>query len=100
MHGLGLRPIEFWALTPAELMIMLGRDEAAGSGFTRARLDALLARYPDGPGQGKEAGHGNTGRVERAAGRAGSADGIDGGSGGVARFVSGRHGPLSGRHQP
>lgn len=48
LHGLGLLPRDFWALTPVELMLMLGRDPGAGVGaFTRARLDALIARYPD-----------------------------------------------------
>jgi len=51
LHGLGLRPSEFWALTPVELMVMLGREAPAG-GFTRARLDGLMARYPDRPGPG------------------------------------------------
>lgn len=44
---LGLRPAEFWALTPAELAVMLG----AGGGrapMGRARLDALMRAYPDG----------------------------------------------------
>ena len=48
LHGLGLKPAEFWALTPVELMIMLGREAPAG-GFTRARLDSLMARFPDRP---------------------------------------------------
>lgn len=43
--GLGLRPVEFWALTPAELMLMLGLGAAAP--MDRARLDALAAEYPD-----------------------------------------------------
>ncbi|MFN3953152.1 MAG: rcc01693 family protein [Pararhodobacter sp.] len=46
LHGLGLRPAEFWALTPVELMVMLGREPAAGR-FTRARLEHLLRRFPD-----------------------------------------------------
>lgn len=50
LHGLGLKPAEFWALTPVELMLMLGRDAPAG-GFTRARLDSLMARFPDRPGR-------------------------------------------------
>jgi uncharacterized phage protein (TIGR02216 family) len=44
--GLGLRPAEFWALTPAELQLMLG----AGTGpppLTRSDLAALSARFPD-----------------------------------------------------
>ena len=46
MQGLGLRPREFWRLTPAELLLMLGE----GSGLaplTRARLDELSHAYPD-----------------------------------------------------
>ncbi|MEZ5750689.1 MAG: phage tail assembly chaperone [Paracoccaceae bacterium] len=48
LHGLGLRPAEFWALTPAELMIMLGRDNMR-PGFSRATLDQLQRRFPDQP---------------------------------------------------
>lgn len=44
--GLGLRPAEFWALTPAELALMLG-IEAGAAPMTRSRLAALAARYPD-----------------------------------------------------
>ncbi|SLN46167.1 hypothetical protein ROA7450_02263 [Roseovarius albus] len=46
LRGLGLKPAEFWALTPAEFQLMLG----AGSGampLRRAGLDALSQRYPD-----------------------------------------------------
>ncbi|MBU2869025.1 rcc01693 family protein [Pacificibacter marinus] len=46
INGLRLRPVEFWALTPAELLLMLG----AGSGsapLSRARLDELTQAYPD-----------------------------------------------------
>ncbi|MCP9483175.1 phage tail assembly chaperone [Shimia sp. CNT1-13L.2] len=46
LQGLGLRPSEFWALTPAELNLMLGRRGAAQT-MDRAGLDALLAAYPD-----------------------------------------------------
>lgn len=48
--GLGLRPVEFWALTPAELALMLG-IEAGARGMTRNRLAELAARYPDQPKQ-------------------------------------------------
>lgn len=41
---LRLRPCEFWALTPAELTLMLG---AGPTPLTRAGLDALAAAYPD-----------------------------------------------------
>ncbi|WP_417247686.1 rcc01693 family protein [Celeribacter sp.] len=46
MRGLGLKPQEFWALTPAEFLLMLG----AGSGTApmgRSRLDELARAYPD-----------------------------------------------------
>lgn len=46
MKGLGLKPHEFWALTPAEFLILTG----AGSGSApmgRARLDELSKAYPD-----------------------------------------------------
>ena len=46
IKGLGLRPAEFWALTPAELMLMLGQGgpqaPLLGDG-----LAALMAAYPD-----------------------------------------------------
>ncbi|WP_099823889.1 rcc01693 family protein [Oceaniglobus indicus] len=45
IRGRGLSPDAFWALTPAELMMMLGRDGPAPMG--RAGLDALAARFPD-----------------------------------------------------
>ncbi len=47
LHGLCLRPEQFWRLTPAELRVMLGAD-ATQPPFTRARLDALLTAFPDG----------------------------------------------------
>jgi len=46
IRGLGLRPAEFWALTPAELLLMLGRSEGTRP-LARARLEALMQRYPD-----------------------------------------------------
>jgi uncharacterized phage protein (TIGR02216 family) len=46
LHGLGLQPREFWALTPLELMVMLGRD-GSQPGFSRASLESLMARFPD-----------------------------------------------------
>jgi uncharacterized phage protein (TIGR02216 family) len=49
IRGLGLRPAEFWALTPAELELMLGKP-AGVAPLTRARLDALLGAYPDREG--------------------------------------------------
>ena len=44
--GLRLTPAQFWALTPAELQLMLGQG-AGMPAMNRAGLDALLAAYPD-----------------------------------------------------
>ncbi|MCC5963575.1 MAG: phage tail assembly chaperone [Rhodobacteraceae bacterium] len=46
LRDLRLQPRDFWALTPAELMIMAGLTTAPAA-LTRARLDQLAARYPD-----------------------------------------------------
>ncbi|SFD53828.1 rcc01693 family protein [Roseivivax sediminis] len=46
LHGLRLRPEEFWALTPAELRVMLGAGGGARA-MDRSRLDALMAAFPD-----------------------------------------------------
>lgn len=46
LRGLRLTPNEFWALTPAELQIMLGLEKAAAP-MGRARLDELLTAFPD-----------------------------------------------------
>lgn len=46
INGLGLKPAEFWALTPMELMIMLGRDGGTAP-LGRDRLDALTTAFPD-----------------------------------------------------
>ena len=46
LHGLRLRPDEFWALTPVELMLMLGGGGAAAP-MGRSRLEELLAAFPD-----------------------------------------------------
>lgn len=50
LQGLRLYPDQFWALTPAELALMLGIGPAA-PGMTRDRLAGLAARYPDAPGR-------------------------------------------------
>ena len=44
---LRLTPEVFWRLTPLELKLMLGADGAAPS-LSRARLDELVAAFPDG----------------------------------------------------
>ncbi|AQS48457.1 hypothetical protein B6V73_02460 [Thioclava sp. JM3] len=50
MQELRLKPVEFWALSPAELALMLGAGCAGARPMRRARLDELLARFPDGAG--------------------------------------------------
>ncbi|MEM6824044.1 MAG: rcc01693 family protein [Pseudomonadota bacterium] len=49
LRGLGLKPSEFWALTPAEFALLLGRDANDGP-LDRARLEALSRAFPDGRG--------------------------------------------------
>lgn len=46
MRGIGLKPEEFWRLTPAELALLLGQGKG-GSHVDRARLDELAAAFPD-----------------------------------------------------
>ena len=46
MQGLGLAPDVFWALTPAELQLMLG-DPAKSGPLLSNGLEALMAAYPD-----------------------------------------------------
>jgi uncharacterized phage protein (TIGR02216 family) len=46
LSGLGLKPEEFWRLTPAELVLMLG-DPAAVRPLDRVRLDELARAWPD-----------------------------------------------------
>lgn len=53
-RGLGLRPAEFWGLTPVELRLMLGAS-GADAPLLKDGLEALMAAYPDkkeGPGDG------------------------------------------------
>jgi uncharacterized phage protein (TIGR02216 family) len=45
MRGLGLSPPDFWALTPAELRLMLG--EAGQAPMGRDGLEALARAFPD-----------------------------------------------------
>ena len=42
----GMTSDEFWALTPSELMVMLGHD-SGDAPMGRARLADLLRLYPD-----------------------------------------------------
>lgn len=46
IRGLGLKPADFWALTPAELAFLLGHGDGRLP-MDRAGLDALAARFPD-----------------------------------------------------
>ncbi|MEO0859910.1 MAG: rcc01693 family protein [Pseudomonadota bacterium] len=46
LRGLGLKPSEFWNLTPAELAFLLG-EGGGRMPMDRAGLDALAARFPD-----------------------------------------------------
>lgn len=46
LHHLRLRPAEFWALTPVELLILMGL-EGGPPAMARARLDELARAYPD-----------------------------------------------------
>jgi len=46
MAGLGLRPDQFWRLTPAELALMLG-DPSAARPLGRSQLDDLRRQWPD-----------------------------------------------------
>ncbi|QQA41236.1 rcc01693 family protein [Pelagovum pacificum] len=45
--GRGLTPAEFWALTPAELLLMLGQRGKTDAPMARARLEELARAYPD-----------------------------------------------------
>ena len=49
MQGLRLTPEAFWALTPAELQVMLG-DPGQGAPMLSEGLEALMAAWPDGSG--------------------------------------------------
>jgi uncharacterized phage protein (TIGR02216 family) len=49
LRGLNLSPETFWALTPAELRLLLG-DWAGGRPMGRRRLDELMAAFPDRTG--------------------------------------------------
>jgi uncharacterized phage protein (TIGR02216 family) len=46
LQGLGLTPRDFWELTPAELLLMLGEAPQL-TPLGRAGLEALIARFPD-----------------------------------------------------
>lgn len=43
---LGLTPAQFWAITPVELLLMLGQADGPKP-LDRSGFDALAARFPD-----------------------------------------------------
>lgn len=47
MAELGLRPAEFWNLTPAELVFLANGGTAGGPALGRAVLQDLMNRFPD-----------------------------------------------------
>ncbi|MEO1549374.1 MAG: phage tail assembly chaperone [Pseudomonadota bacterium] len=46
LRDLRLSPEAFWALTPAEFLILTGLDQGGGA-MTRSQLDLLSRRFPD-----------------------------------------------------
>ena len=46
LYQLHLKPADFWALTPAELQMMLGVQGGIAP-MVRGQLDALLRDFPD-----------------------------------------------------
>jgi uncharacterized phage protein (TIGR02216 family) len=48
MVELKLAPEVFWSLTPVELLLLAGVGPGRAA-MTRAGLEELLARFPDGP---------------------------------------------------
>jgi len=50
LRELRLAPKDFWALTPAEFLVLRGLDGGCpGTSMDRAGLEELIRRYPDGP---------------------------------------------------
>ncbi len=47
LQHLRLRPDEFWALTPVELLLMLGMENGGNATLSRDGLASLSARFPD-----------------------------------------------------
>lgn len=54
--GLRLSPEQFWALTPAELALMLGATGGTRP-LRRDGLAALMDAFPDRSGAGQDTGH-------------------------------------------
>ncbi|WP_299041162.1 rcc01693 family protein [uncultured Tateyamaria sp.] len=53
MQGLRLTPDAFWALTPAELQMMLGTPGSSAPLLSEG-LDALMAAWPDERSEGDQ----------------------------------------------
>lgn len=66
LGGLGLLPADFWDLTPLELIILLGPQEAA-MGMNRSGLEALMSRFPDAVNAAAATPSHETGGIERPA---------------------------------
>ncbi|WP_434802238.1 rcc01693 family protein [Paracoccus sediminicola] len=79
LAGLRLTPEQFWALTPAELALMLGVDPGTAP-MSRTRLEALARLWPDG-NPIKENDDDGQERAGAGRGDAGPADGEIGGYG-------------------
>ncbi len=47
LHQMGLKPEEFWGLTPLEFLIISGLEERGSVAMTRAELAGLCAEFPD-----------------------------------------------------
>lgn len=60
MRGFGLKPAEFWALTPAELELMLGKPGSVAP-MGRARLEDLMRAFPDQVDKAKDGIDGSDG---------------------------------------
>ena len=55
MQQLGLKPDEFWSLTPSEFWLLVG-DNIGDAPMGRGRLDELSAAYPDRRNNGADDG--------------------------------------------
>lgn len=51
LAGLGLTPDDFWRLTPAEFLMMLGDGQSGFAPMGRAALEDLANQFPDSPKQ-------------------------------------------------
>lgn len=56
-HGLRLKPNEFWSLTPAEFLLMLGLEGGQSATINRERLAELSAKFPDFVKEEENAGY-------------------------------------------